>query len=131
MIPTTGALVPFLVGTLCACVDTSAIVVSESRDASALPDANFVAQCRACLMDDGAPCRTQWDSCVGVPKCADFIECAFELGCVSSPALEDRITCSQPCITQFAITSTDPALAPVIVLNTCSLNACREACVLE
>jgi hypothetical protein len=114
---------------LSACVDTSPIVIREDPDASAPPDASFVAACRACIMDEGAPCRSVYDSCVAVENCAEFLECAFEFACFASPALEDRISCSQPCLTRYGIVSTSPALGPIVQLNLCSQNACSDACV--
>jgi hypothetical protein len=111
------------------CVDTSPIVIREDLDATAPPDASFVAACRACIMDEGAPCRSVYDTCVAVPNCAEFLECAFEFACFAPPALEDRITCSQPCLNQYGIVSTSPAIAPIVQLNLCSQSGCRDACV--
>jgi hypothetical protein len=117
------------VGVSSGCVDTSPVVVREDRDAAALVDAGAIAACRACIMGDGAPCRAAYDGCVAVPSCPEFLECAFELACFAPPAIEDRITCSQPCLTKYGIVSTSPAIAPIVQLNLCSQSGCREACV--
>ncbi|HMJ13859.1 MAG TPA: hypothetical protein VK524_20720 [Polyangiaceae bacterium] len=114
-----------------ACVDTSPIVVNESKDASVQPDAGTVAACLACVTGDGAPCRAAYDGCVAAPKCVDFIECAFELHCFALLALEDRIRCGEPCLRRFSIGSTDPAIGPILLLNTCSQTSCGKECVIE
>jgi hypothetical protein len=90
-----------------------------------------LAACRACVQGDAGACRADFDRCVATPKCADFIECAFQGGCFAPPALEDRIACGSECLTRFGITGTDPAIAPIVAMNLCSLNACREVCVQE
>lgn len=131
MRPSTSMLCALFVVMSSSCVDTTPIVVRADRDAAALPDAGVIAACRACIMGDGAPCRPVYDACRAVENCAEFLECAFEFACFASPAIEDRITCSQPCLTKYGIVSTSPALAPIVQLNLCSQSACRQACTVE
>jgi hypothetical protein len=126
MRPPNRSLFALAVGVWSGCVDTSPIVVEE-RDAGAVTSA----ACRACIVDEGAPCRAAYDACTAVAKCEPFIACAFERGCFALGALEDRITCGGPCLTDLGIVSTDPALAPIVTLNLCSQAACREACGIE
>ena len=131
MKPFERMLFPLFVGVATGCVDTAPIIVPQDEDAGVQVDAGLIAACRACIMGEGAPCRKEYDACLAVPDCGDFLECAFEAACFAPPALEDRITCSQPCLNRFGIVSTSPAIGPIVQLNLCSQSGCREACTVE
>lgn len=115
-----------------ACVDTTPIHVEEEhKDASVNrgADSALAAECRECVMGDGAPCRSDYDLCVSLPGCGEFTDCVFRIGCFSYPLLEDRLACGQPCIDAIGLTSTHPALPGILALNTCTQGPCASACI--
>ncbi|HEX3598227.1 MAG TPA: hypothetical protein VHU80_24130 [Polyangiaceae bacterium] len=116
-----------------ACVDTTPLYVDAKLEDASLPTADSSASsaCRECLEGDAGACHTEFALCKSLPGCPPLIDCVLDLGCFALPLLEDRIDCGQPCLTQFNLTSADPALPGILGINTCSYDACRSACVIE
>jgi hypothetical protein len=119
---------------LCSCSDTDPLDFREDggSDAEAGVDLQRIAECKKCMMDPGAPCRSAYDQCAPFERCVTLIECAVQTGCFQLPELSDRIPCVTPCLRALNVsTGSDPVVIQGLPVNACTLKAgpCGSVCV--
>ena len=117
--------------TMLRCVDTTPIVVDTKIGDAGTTGADGASPeaCRECLFGDGGGCLSEYAACQSVPNCKTFFACVLVYECTSIEALQDRIACTAPCMEQTILTSTDPAIEPLVALSNCSLSTCHDACI--
>jgi hypothetical protein len=117
--------------TLVRCVDTSPLPFHKDAAATdgSVGDAAVIEQCKRCVVDVGAPCREQYDACVGIPKCEPSLECLFDSGCFEFASIQDRVQCGLPCLTaQGVLAGNDPTTQALAQMNVCIATSCKDAC---
>lgn len=130
-----GRLVPFALSILLGgCVDTSPVAYTppEPKDAQAVDaagDAGAGLACRQCITGDGAPCRAQYDVCVGTDKCEVVMGCLFDKNCMTFSVVADRINCGLPCLAKYGVLAgIDPATTALAGINVCTIASCKTEC---
>ena len=116
------------------CSDTKPL--DFRADAGAAADAGLdperIDACKKCMMDPGAPCRSDYDKCGPYPRCVELIDCAVETGCFQLADLATRIDCVRPCLQRVGVTTgSDEVVLQGLPVNACTLKAgpCGSVCV--
>ena len=119
------------------CVDTSPLAyVPQKRDGGApidgAADAPLIRSCRKCISDDGEPCRDLYDTCTGIPKCVDVLDCVIDHGCFQFPDLPSRFDCGSPCLAaNDVLAANNPVIQTLAQINVCVVNSCSDACFMK
>lgn len=95
-------------------------------------DLERIEACKKCMMDPGAPCRSEYDKCGPHERCVELIDCAVETGCFQLPDLAPRIDCVRPCLKRVGVTTgSDEVVLQGLPVNACTLKAgpCGSVCV--
>lgn len=118
---------------LLSCSDTNPLAFhADAGSADAGVDPERIAECKKCMMDPGAPCRSEYDLCAPFERCVTLIECAVQTGCFQLPELSERIPCVTPCLRALNVsTGSDPVVLQGLPVNACTLKAgpCGSVCV--
>lgn len=114
-----------------ACVDTSPLdYVAPGLDAGGPDDGGVIRRCRECLSAENGPCAADYEACANDSKCQPALECIIELKCFAFAQIQDKLTCGAPCIAKYDLNSaTDPTVAKLIPINSCTAGPCFDACV--
>jgi hypothetical protein len=119
------------------CVDTSPLAyVPPERDSGApidgATDAPLIRSCRKCISGDGEPCRALYDTCSGLPKCVDVLDCVLDHGCFGFPDLATRFECGSPCLAANGVlAANNPVIQTLAQINVCVVNSCSDACFMK
>ena len=92
-------------------------------------DSSAVRPCRACVAEEGGPCRSVFQACENDAKCLGASNCAIDKGCLGITELQARIACAVPCLQGAGIVgNTDRSLGLALDVNLCAVEKCSTAC---
>ncbi len=122
-----------------ACEDFSSVDYQPtSDDAGSVeasdPDSARANACRACITDEGAPCRGGYDKCTTDSRCKEVMDCILAADCMRQVKPENQAgsalpQCALDCLEQ-AGTNINELLGTVVPLFMCVTTPgnCREVC---
>jgi hypothetical protein len=115
------------------CVDTTPLDFVAPEHEAGIGDGSAsdgpIATCRHCVVDEGQPCRSVYDTCTAEPLCPEAFECLLLKGCFALPTFEARITCGLPCLEEVGLkVGSDPAVLALADVNTCTIGPCAAEC---
>ncbi len=109
-----------------ACIDTTPITLPP-KDAAFLGDAS----CTSCLElpHEQHGCLDILGNCRSDPACGEVLACIEALRCFDRSAIDDKLNCGVPCITEAGITIVqDPRVTALLEVVKCGQRECALAC---